>query len=57
MGILWPEDPKLLKTIAPSGALKAWLLEDKRAPIAPYLTELVRLPSPRTLLGDVTQSA
>ena len=57
MEISWPEDPKLLKTIAPSGALKAWLLEDKRTPMASYLTELVRLPSPKILLGDVTHSA
>jgi len=38
--LLYPEDPLTWKTsVAPVGAMKEWLLADKKGPLAPYVTE------------------
>ncbi|KAI0922951.1 hypothetical protein AcV5_009809 [Taiwanofungus camphoratus] len=38
--IIYPSDPRIWKmAIASRGALKAWILADKKAPLTPYLTE------------------
>ncbi|KDQ63387.1 hypothetical protein JAAARDRAFT_202842 [Jaapia argillacea MUCL 33604] len=40
ISIMFPQDPELTKTdIAPLGALKAWLLANKRTARAPFMTE------------------
>ncbi|KAJ3485012.1 hypothetical protein NLI96_g5268 [Meripilus lineatus] len=40
LSILYPSNPAIWVTdLAPTGALKAWLLADKKAPLAPYISK------------------
>lgn len=48
--IWYAADPGLWKTVlSPPGPLKAWLLANKKAPLAPYITPDVRI----TVYNDV----
>ena len=44
LSLIYPSDPAIWKTdMAPKGAMRAWLVADKHAPLPSYLAEEVGL--------------